>query len=87
MVYDRSNAALEMVHALLEAFDNLADAANLVEFHLELVELAQEGPEAGDFCVGVLDRVAGPVVLGVGRRLCLLRELQKPIVSYNTTTL
>ena len=68
-------AAIETLDAGLEAFDDLANAAHLVEFHLELVDLAQDGAEAGDFGVGGLDRVTGAVVLELCGRLRLLREL------------
>lgn len=64
-----------MVDARLEALDDLANAADLVEFDLELVDFADDGAEAGDFSVGHGDGVAGAVVLHLGCRLGLLGEL------------
>jgi hypothetical protein len=69
------DAALETVHARLETFHNLANAAHLVELDLELVDFAQDLAEAGDFGVGYLDGVARAVVLDLRRDLCLLGEL------------
>jgi len=42
---------------------------------LQLVDFVEDGAEAGDFGVGQLDGVAGAVVLELGSRLGLLREL------------
>lgn len=75
MIGGGSEAALQMRNPGLEALDYLADATDLVELDLELVDLAQNGMEAGDFSVGHLDRVTGAVVLDLGSRLGLLREL------------
>lgn len=69
------DASFEMLDAGLETFHNLANAAHLVEFNLQLVDFAENLAEAGDFGVGSLDRVACAVVLGLRRRLRLLREL------------
>lgn len=69
------DAALQTLDTLLETFDNLANATHLVEFDLQLVDLAQDGPEAGDFGVGHLDRVTSAVVLDLGGHLRLLGEL------------
>jgi hypothetical protein len=70
-----SYAAVQAIDPRLEALDNLANAAHLVEFDLQLVDFAQNSAEARDFGVGDLDRVTGAVVLHLGCGLCLLREL------------
>lgn len=67
-----SNAALKTLDPGLEALDYLADATDLVELDLELVDFAQDGSEAGDFGVGHLDRVTCAVVLNLGRYLRLV---------------
>jgi hypothetical protein len=70
-----SDATLEMLDAGLKTFHNLANAAHLVEFDLKLVDFAEDAVEACDFGVGHLYGVAGAVILYLGGRLCLLREL------------
>lgn len=55
-----------MFHPRAKPAHNLPDARNLLEFRLQLVNLAQDGAETGDFRVGHLDRVPGAVVLGLG---------------------
>jgi hypothetical protein len=69
-------STIQAVDPRLEALDNLANAAHLVEFRLQLVDFAQYGAEASDFGVGHLHRVTRAVVLHLGRRLRLLRELR-----------
>ena len=68
----RSNPTLQLLDAGLEAFHNLANAAHLVELDLELIDLAENAMEAGNFRVGHLDGVASAVVLNLGGRLCLV---------------
>ena len=70
-------AAIQAIDPRPEALDNLANAAHLVEFRLQLVDFAQDGTEAGDFGVGHLDGVTCAVVLHLGCGLGLLRELVK----------
>jgi hypothetical protein len=77
----RSNPTLQLLDAGLEAFHNLANAAHLVELDLELINFAEDAVEAGDFGVGHLDGVASAVVLNLGGRLCLLRELEPMLVG------
>ena len=72
----RSDAALEAVDACLEALYNLANAAHLVKFNLELVNFLQYSTEACYLGVGVLDGMAGTIVLGLGSGLGLLGELK-----------
>jgi hypothetical protein len=72
---DRLYAALETLDARLEALDDLADAAHLVELDLQLVDLAQEGAEARNLSVGIAEGVAGAVGLQRRGRLGLLGEL------------
>lgn len=61
----------EVFYACAETFHYLADAPYLVELNLELVDLLENFAEAGDFCVGHLDRVARAVVLDLCCGLCL----------------
>jgi hypothetical protein len=68
--------AVEIVDACFEALDYLANTAHFVELDLQLVNLAEDGSEAGDFSVGHLHCVASAVVLHLGRRLGLLGELR-----------
>ena len=68
--------AVEIVDTRFEALDYLANAAHFVELDLQLVNLAEDGSEAGDFSVGHLHCVASAVVLHLGRRLGLLGELR-----------
>ena len=70
------DATLELMDACLEGLYYLADATHLVELDLQLVNLAEDGSEAGDFSVGHLHCVASAVVLHLGRRLGLLGELR-----------
>jgi len=72
----RSNPTLQLLDAGLEPFHNLANATHLVELVLELIDFFEDAVEAGDFGVGHLDGVAGTVILDLGGRLCLLRELE-----------
>lgn len=58
-----------------EALHDLANATDFVEFDLQLVDFAEEGAEAGDFCVGGGDGVAGAVVVDLCGGLGLLGEL------------
>ena len=66
------DTALETVDAGPEALDDLANAADLVEFDLEVVNLAQDGTEAGNFGIGHLDCVTGAIILELGGPLRLL---------------
>lgn len=70
-----SDTTVQVSNARLEALDNLANATHFVEFDLQLVDFTQDGAEAGDFCVGVLDGVARAVVLDLGCGSGLLCEL------------
>lgn len=76
-MWGASKASLEMSNPGLEALYYFANAADLVELDLELVDFAQDGMETGDFGVGHLYRIASAVVLDLGSRLGLLRELQE----------
>jgi hypothetical protein len=71
-----------MVDPRLEALDYLANATHLVELDLELVDFAQDSTKAGDFGVGHCHRVTSAVVLDLGGRLGLLRELRLSIYNY-----
>lgn len=73
-------APLEMLDARAEALDNLPNAPHLVELDLQLVDLAQDLVEAGDFGVGVLDCVARAGVLRCGCGLRLGRELEAGVL-------
>ena len=66
----------EVFYACAKTFHDLTDAAYLVELNLELVDLLQDFAEAGDFCVGHLDRVARAVVLDLCCGLCLCSQLR-----------
>jgi hypothetical protein len=68
-------AALETLDARPEALHDLTDAPHLVELDLQLVDFAQDGPEARDLGVGILEGVAGAVGLQRRGRLRLLGEL------------
>jgi hypothetical protein len=68
-------AAVQAIDPRLEALDNFANATHFVEFRLQLVDFAQNGPKARDFLVGHLNCVTRAVVLHLGCCLCLLREL------------
>jgi hypothetical protein len=74
-------AAIQAIDPRPEALDNLANAADLVEFRLQLVDFAQDGAEAGDFGVGHLDCITCAVVLHLGCGLGLLRELEGVWIS------
>lgn len=69
------DAALELVDACLEGLDYLANAAHLVELDLQLVDLAEDGAEASNFGVGIVDGMGGAIGLELGGRLGLLGEL------------
>jgi hypothetical protein len=69
------DAALKLVHARLKGLHYLPDAAHLVELNLQLVNLAEDGAEAGDLGVGIGDGVGGAVGLELGGGLGLLGEL------------
>ena len=73
------DATFQVFNPGLETFHNLANAAHLVEFDLELINLVENGTEAGDFGVCHLDGVPRTVVLNLSGRLCLLRELVGPM--------
>lgn len=66
---------LEIRNACLETLDYLANAAHFVKFDLQLVDFTEDGTEACDFSVGILDGVAGAVVLDLSGSLCLLGEI------------
>lgn len=69
-------AAIEAIHAGLEAFYDFANAPDFVEFDLELVDFAEDGAEAGDFRVSHCHCVTRAVVLHLGCCLGLLGELK-----------
>ena len=57
MIYDHlslTQSSLEALHSTAKASDYFADSFDLVKLHLQLVDLLQNGAEAGDFGVGVL---------------------------------
>lgn len=70
-----SYPAIQPVHPGPEALYNLANAPHFIEFRLQLVDFAQQGAETRDLRIGHCHGVARAVVLYLGRRLRLLREL------------
>ena len=72
----QSHLLIERLDAGAKSLYDFADAADLVEFVLELVDLAQDLVEAGDFGIGHLDQVAGAVVLRRRRLLGLRVQLR-----------
>jgi hypothetical protein len=77
-------SSVESFDASSEAFDDLSDSANLVEFILKLVNLAKDAMEAGNFRIGHFNGIAGAVVLGLGCHLGLSGELQCPTGQHGT---
>jgi len=72
---------LEVLDPRAEAFYYLPNAPYFVELNLELVDLAQDFVEAGDFGVGILDRVARAGVLGCGCGLRLGSQCLIPLLN------
>lgn len=66
--------ALKALNLLAVAADNLLDVGNLVKVDFELVDLGHDGVEARNLGVGVVNDVAGVVVLLEGDDLGLLAE-------------
>lgn len=71
------DSPVEGFDASSKCFHDLADAPYLVEFDLELVDLAQDLAETGDLGVGGLDEVPGTIILRLGCGLGLRGELTR----------
>lgn len=74
-----ADAAVQVLDAAAIGLDNVANAADLVEFVLQLVDLAQNLVEAGYLGVGVGDDVAGAVILELGGGGGLVGELDSQV--------
>ena len=65
-----ANPPLQLLDPGSEAPHNLSYPPDLIELILQLIDLTEDGSEAGDLGVGHLYRIASTVILGLRRYLC-----------------
>lgn len=78
---------LKLLNPRSKAPYNLPYPSDLIELDLQLIDLAEDGSEAGDLSIGHLYRVAGTVILGLCRYLGSAIELQYRSASPATSCL
>lgn len=80
-IHPSIHPSLQALYPCPEAFDDVTDMAHFVKFSLEVVNLAQDVSEAGDFSIGGSNRGLGAGRLVEGGALGLRCEVIDPALD------